>query len=278
MTNDALTFGGAAYFMEGNVGIGTTGPTIKLAVGDTDTGLSWAGDGQLDLFSNNVNTMSIRSGNVGIGTTGPNYKLDVSRVGINTGAGYGADLNIGNVATNYPGNSGWAGTWNSNILLSGLDSTSISFHDSGARVDTLRVQGGTFYIGENVGWGVANLSVAGNITGPGFYYSSDESLKKNIQEIETPLAKIMKLNGISFDWKESGEKSIGLIAQDVEKVFPEIVNTDEVTGLKTIEYAKLVAPLIEAVKEQQKMIDEQKVLINQQGEEIKTLKAWVGQP
>jgi len=111
-----------------------------------------------------------------------------------------------------------------------------------------------------------------NITGLGFFYSSDETLKKNIQKIDTPLAKIMKLEGISFDWRENNEKSIGLIAQDVEKVFPEIVNTDEETGLKTIEYAKLVAPLIEAVKEQQKMIDEQRELINQQGEEIKMLK------
>jgi len=83
----------------------------------------------------------------------------------------------------------------------------------------------------------------------------------------------MKLDGISFNWKESGEKSIGLIAQDVEKVFPEIINTEEGTGLKSIEYAKLVAPLIEATKEQQKIIDEQREIINQQGEEIKKLKA-----
>ena len=76
--NFGANTGGGNYYFSGNVGIGTTGPTIKLAVGDTDTGLSWAGDGQLDLFSNNVNTMSIRSGNVGIGTTGPNYKLEVA--------------------------------------------------------------------------------------------------------------------------------------------------------------------------------------------------------
>ena len=49
-------------------------------------------------------------------------------------------------------------------------------------------------------------------------------------------------------------------------------NTEEGTGLKSIEYGKLVAPLIEAVKEQQKMIDEQKELIDKQGEEIKALK------
>ncbi|MDD3427595.1 MAG: tail fiber domain-containing protein [Caldisericia bacterium] len=112
----------------------------------------------------------------------------------------------------------------------------------------------------------------GNLTGVGFFYLSDESLKKNVRDIETPLAKIMKLDGVSFNWKESDKKSMGLIAQDVEKVFPEIVNTEEETGLKSVEYSKLVAPLIEAIKEQQKMIDEQKELINQQGEEIKKLK------
>jgi hypothetical protein len=85
--------------IDGNVGIGTTSPgaklhiqggklyvdpnnfggtaVISLAVGDTDTGLNSAGDGKLDIYSNNVNTMSIRSGNVGIGTTSPASKLDV---------------------------------------------------------------------------------------------------------------------------------------------------------------------------------------------------------
>lgn len=116
-----------------------------------------------------------------------------------------------------------------------------------------------------------------DLTGSAFYYASDERLKENIQRIDTSLAKIIKLDGISFNWKESGKKSIGLIAQDVEKVFPEIVNTEEETGLKSIEYAKLIAPLIEAIKEQQKMINEQKELIDQQGEQIKTLKVLIEQ-
>lgn len=118
---------------------------------------------------------------------------------------------------------------------------------------------------------------SGTVTSSAFYYSSDATLKKDIQEIETPLAKIMKLKGISFSWKETDKPSIGLIAQDVEKVFPEIVQTDNQTGLKSVEYGNLVAPLIEAMKEQQKMIDVQRELINQQGEEIKSLKTWLGQ-
>jgi len=88
-----------------------------------------------------------------------------------------------------------------------------------------------------------------------FYYASDRSLKTNIQPISNGLGKVLQLQGVNFDWKDTGKPSVGLISQDVEKIFPEIVSTGE-DGLKSIEYAKLVAPLIEAIKEQQKEIEE----------------------
>jgi len=231
------------------------------------------------------------SGNVGIGTTGPSYKLDVSGTGRFTD-----DVKLSGGTTQLSGyEADVVGTKDAHILT-GPANRGISIDllnndagdsffvrsdaDNGGVPDTVRF---VVQAGGNVGIGTASpgykLDVSGtgrftgNLTGVGFFYSSDESLKKNVQEIETPLAKIMKLDGISFNWKESGKKSIGLIAQDVEKVFPEIVNTEDGTGLKSIEYAKLVAPLIEAVKEQQKMIDEQRELIDKQGEEIKKLKA-----
>jgi len=61
------------------------------------------------------------------------------------------------------------------------------------------------------------------------------------------------LQGVSFNWKENNEPSIGLIAQDVEKIFPEAVSGEE--GSKAVNYGVLVAPLIEATKEQQKQIE-----------------------
>ena len=86
-----------------------------------------------------------------------------------------------------------------------------------------------------------------------FYYTSDASLKTNVYSLENSLEKVMNLEGVSFNWKDGGKSSIGLIAQDVEKVLPEVVNTDN--GLKYIDYGKLTALLIEAIKEQQKEIE-----------------------
>lgn len=111
-----------------------------------------------------------------------------------------------------------------------------------------------------------NLTLAGAANATAFYYTSDKDLKENIAPLSDSLSKILKLRGVSFNWKEGGKKSIGVIAQDVEKVYPEIVKTDEKTGLKSVEYGNLVAPLIEAIKEQQKQIDELK-------KEVELLKA-----
>ncbi len=88
-----------------------------------------------------------------------------------------------------------------------------------------------------------------------FFYNSDKTLKKDIKPLKGSLSKILKLEGVSFAWKNEGDKNIGLIAQDVEKVYPELVITNPSTGLKSVEYGNLVAPLIEAIKEQQKEIE-----------------------
>jgi len=91
-----------------------------------------------------------------------------------------------------------------------------------------------------------------------YYYASDKNLKKDIQPLDDALSKIQKLQGVSFEWKKTGQKNLGVIAQEVEKVYPELVATDKATGLKSVQYGNLVALLIEAIKEQQKQIDELK--------------------
>jgi hypothetical protein len=99
--------------------------------------------------------------------------------------------------------------------------------------------------------------VAGNVRASAFYYLSDISLKENIQPLTDSLDKILNLSGVEFNFKDDAakKKTIGLIAQDVEKILPEIVVKSETTGLESVDYAKLVPVLIEALKEQQKEID-----------------------
>jgi len=130
--------------------------------------------------------------------------------------------------------------------------------EGGLVINTGGASNGLIVYSGKVGIGIdnptASLEVTGDVSGGAFYYSSDVNLKKNILTIDDPLRKILDLRGVSFEWKDNGKKDIGLIALEVEQVFPELVW--ESNGLKSVEYANLVAVLIEAMKEQQSQIEE----------------------
>jgi len=115
--------------------------------------------------------------------------------------------------------------------------------------------GGLNVIEGNVGIGTTSpsekLTVNGNVSATAYFYTSDIRSKENIATIDG-LAIIEKLRGVSFNWKNGGQKSMGLIAQEVETVAPEIVVTDSYTGLKSINYGVLAGPMVEAIKELQK--------------------------
>lgn len=92
------------------------------------------------------------------------------------------------------------------------------------------------------------------------YSSSDIALKDNVELITQPLDKIKKIKGVSFDWNDKSKNTghdIGVIAQDIEAVLPELVKTKD-DGYKAVRYEKIVALLIEAVKEQQSQIEDLK--------------------
>jgi hypothetical protein len=107
---------------------------------------------------------------------------------------------------------------------------------------------------------VQTINCSGVATATDFNSTSDVNLKKNIKTIDDPLEKVMQLKGVSFDWKHIEESSAGVIAQDVEKVLPEIVRDAE-DGHKSLNYNGLIGLLIEAVKEQNETIKslEQKI-------------------
>ena len=102
-----------------------------------------------------------------------------------------------------------------------------------------------------------NAIVTGIVTATDFNSTSDINLKDNIQTIVNPLDKIIKLNGVTFNWKENQKPSIGVIAQELEKVLPELVTQG---NIKTVNYNGIIGVLIEAVKEQQKQIEELKII------------------
>lgn len=103
-----------------------------------------------------------------------------------------------------------------------------------------------------------DLQVAGDVVAASTAFS-DERLKENIKPIEKPLEAIQKLNGVTYDWKANGKSSIGVIAQDVQKVFPELVK--EVQPLEgdekrlTVNYDGLIGVLIESIKELQAEVE-----------------------
>lgn len=104
-----------------------------------------------------------------------------------------------------------------------------------------------------------NLLVSGTTTSTDFDSLSDQNLKENIKTLKNPLEKLTSINGVSFDWKHTKEPSIGVIAQEVEEIFPELVNTNE---FKSVNYNGLIGVLIEAVKELNAEVAELKAQIN----------------
>ena len=108
---------------------------------------------------------------------------------------------------------------------------------------------------------------------------SDEKMKKNIADIANPLDKIIALRGVNFDWKDSVNfekgRQMGFIAQEVEKVIPEVVRNsgDEYS----MYYGPVTALLVEGIKEQQKVIESQKARINIQEKELELLRREIEQ-
>ena len=127
-----------------------------------------------------------------------------------------------------------------------------------ALVTTSDVQFDSFGVGTAASGTTGEIRATNDVTA---FYSSDQRLKENITNIDNAVDIVKQLNGVRYDWTEAyieskgGEdgtfvrkQDIGVIAQEVEKVFPEIV-AENSEGYKAVKYERLVAVLIEAVKE-----------------------------
>jgi len=102
---------------------------------------------------------------------------------------------------------------------------------------------------------------------------SDYRFKRDIQTIAGALDKVKKLRGVTFQWKDEAsgaQPHIGFIAQEMAEVVPEVVNTQG--GVYSVQYAPVTAVLVEAIKEQQKMIEQLQEEIRWLKDEINNLK------
>ncbi len=215
-------------------------------------------------------------GNVGIGTSSPNSTLTV---GNSTGSIPG-EISINPAYTSNEG-----GQINIRKSLNGstadwvIDQYGTTSSDARLRIFNSISEANGITIMENGNIGIGSLTpsvrlqVAGDIIANSIAGSSDLRFKTNITPIENPLQKVLKLRGVNFDWNKnafpersfSESKAIGFIAQEVEKVLPEVVQTEKTAeGYKAVQYDKVVALLVEAIKEQQKQIDGLKLELKKQ--------------
>ena len=206
-------------------------------------------------------------GNVGIRNTSPSYTLDVS----------------GSIASSYDTNTlsyfgraaiGGNDTWSDYAYFSHIDKAS----GSGNYALMQKEDGSTFLnAAENqyIYFRINNNDVldayfdnTGTFNAPSFNATSDLRLKENIKPLENSLEKICTLQGVEFNFKNNkNNKMIGFIAQEVEKIVPEVVKTaNDEDKYKSLAYGNVTALLVEAIKELREEVKELK-------EEIKILKS-----
>lgn len=149
-----------------------------------------------------------------------------------------------------------------NFLGAGQQPPRLSFHWGGVVASQIAIENnGTIAIRNNPGTGYEKLRCL-TLRSNGFIEPSDERLKKDISSISGALDKVLSMRGVTYGWRQdipaneglNDKMQYGLIAQELEKVIPELVHTDE-EGWKSVEYGHLVPVLIEALKEQQTEIE-----------------------
>ena len=130
---------------------------------------------------------------------------------------------------------------------------------------SLLVTGNSYQVG-SLGVGTAASGTGGEIRATNnvtAFYSSDERLKDNVQVITNALAKVLQIRGVEFDWNNLTEPEdgyfvrkhdVGVIAQEIEKVLPEVVANRE-DGIKAVKYDRIIPLLIEAIKELKAEVD-----------------------
>ena len=249
---------------DGNIGLGTANPSEKLQVESGD--------------------IYVKSGAVGINTIPDpaNFALDVVGKQQITG-GLGINVSPRNLALSVTGSSKFVGATSFEGDFTVKMTNGNTYSDASSN-PVMRLDATNLRVGIGTSAPSYKLEVCGDIgmtaatvTG-GISCSSDIRFKHNVETLSGSLDKVMRLRGVSYDWKTeefpekdfSNRQQIGFVAQELETLVPELINTDA-DGYMAVDYAKLTPVLVEAIKEQQQIISAQQKEID----ELQALKSQV---
>jgi hypothetical protein len=241
---------GVGININNNTISGPTNLTIDPAgVGDDTGSVRIKGDLYVDgtQFVVNSSTIELADFQIGIGTTATSDLL-LNGAGIGIGS-------IGNRKTFTWDNSNLALKSSENLNLASNKTYKINGTDvlSSGTLGTNVTSSSLTSVGTLTNLNVGNVYSTGIITATDFNSASDIKLKENIQKIDNPIDKIIKIDGVRFDWKSDNKPSMGVIAQNIEEVLPELVSGED---SKTVNYNGIIGLLIECVKTQQKQIED----------------------
>ena len=260
-----------AYFSNVNVGIGTTSPGNKFTINSTSTN-------QASIQYDSATRLQISVVGSGVSTflTDNNASCSFTNgvlIGGASASGHDFNFEVLNDHAYVKGPDGWNGNGDKAIVALGSSVSNESFgcgyvYGTGLVLSTYKLSGGGHF-----GSSTQNSLIIADTTGEASFIndvvafaSSDKRLKENIKPLDNALHKINKINGVEFDWIDGKDKhgnsvhsntghDVGVIAQEIEEVLPEVVTTRD-NGYKAVKYEKIVPLLIQAIKEQQKQIEE----------------------
>ena len=154
---------------------------------------------------------------------------------------------------------------------------------SGSSTGGLHLSGAVVHVEEHLAIGATSAThgitlpdtsdVSGKVKANAFLSYSSIRFKKNVQPLESPMDTLNKLNGVSYDWKDTGKKDYGFIAEEVGKVLPEIVewSTDSEYA-NSMDYIRIISFLVEGVKEQESKITDLQKKLADMSEKIEKIK------